>query len=198
MPPGDEDIGAALTGHDRPVMRMFLPVHLPLRRKQAVLTYDPPHPARRCANAVCSQLYPNLATGFPVERRCLDDRLNLRQQFRIALGPLAPAPTAFILAAGRGVIPFRTRHGPGGQDAAFEPAADADGLPEALLAELDQRAVATVHGLLERDLLHLRAMGESVRIMDEQDADVAWPLPLERIREAPHGAAIGMVGRIMW
>jgi hypothetical protein len=49
----------------------------------------------------------------------------------------APAPTASILAAGRGVIPFRTRSGSGGQDAAVEIAADADGLPEAPLAQLD-------------------------------------------------------------
>jgi hypothetical protein len=73
-------------------MRMFLPVHRPLRRKQVVLPHDPPHPVHCRANADCPQSGPDLAIAFPIERRRLDDGLNLRQQFRIAAGTLAPAP----------------------------------------------------------------------------------------------------------
>ena len=71
--------------------------------------------------------------------------------------------------------------------------ADADRLHEALFAQFDEGAVAAVHGLPEIDLLHLRAMGEHVGVVDEQDVDVSKPQPLQRILEAPHGPVIRIV-----
>ena len=44
----------------------------------ATLPHDPPRPTRRRANAVCPQSGPDLAIVLPVERRRIDDRLDLR------------------------------------------------------------------------------------------------------------------------
>jgi hypothetical protein len=68
----------------------------PMGRKQAILLHDPPHTARRCANAVEPKSGPDLSVAFALKGAGFNLGIDMNQQILVAAGADWPASSACL------------------------------------------------------------------------------------------------------